>query len=310
MTEKTICSLCGTKLTDKTATDFDGKIFCDECLREKTTICDCCGERIYRDEAQGDDFTTLCDNCYEYSYTHCENCGTLIHNNDAHYEDDSDYPYCAECFAKLQESAIKSYNYKPEPIFYGSGNFFMGIELEIDKGGEENENAEVLLNIANRHKEHIYCKHDGSIDKNDANKIPFSLPTMSEKSTAISIETVSHIILKILEISNTSSCFKIYEYDGFFFMLPDCINLDMPHRKIHITNNGIVDNYTQGDIPHTSKYPKYGDSWFSKEAHNNMQVLKREYRELVKKYHPDICANAEASAIFSAIHNEYESINS
>lgn len=146
--------------------------------------------------------------------------------------------------------------------------------------------------------------------KNDANKIPFSLPTMSEKSTAISNETVSHIILKILEISNTSSCFKIYEYDGFFFMLPDCINLDMPHRKIHITNNGIVDNYTQGDIPHTSKYPKYGDSWFSKEAHNNMQVLKREYRELVKKYHPDICADAEASAIFATIHNEYESINS
>ena len=146
--------------------------------------------------------------------------------------------------------------------------------------------------------------------KNDANKIHFSFRTKSEKSTAISNETVNHIILKILEISNTSSCFKVYEYDGFFFMLPDCIDIDMPYRKIHITSNGIVDNYTYDDIPHTNKYPKYGSSWFSKEAHNNMQVLKREYRELVKKYHPDICDDAEASAIFATIHNEYESINS
>lgn len=36
--------------------------------------------------------------------------------------------------------------------------------MEIDKGGEDNENAEALLNIANRYNEHIYCKHDGSID--------------------------------------------------------------------------------------------------------------------------------------------------
>lgn len=164
MEEKTICSVCGAMLADETATEFDGKVFCDECLRRKTITCDCCGKRIYRDEAQGNEVTALCDNCYDYNYTHCEDCGSLIHNDDAHYEDDSDYPYCAECFAKLQECAIKSYNYKPEPIFYGSGNLFMGVELEIDKGGEENENAEVLLNIANRYKEHIYCKHDGSID--------------------------------------------------------------------------------------------------------------------------------------------------
>ena len=164
MNEKTICSVCGATLTDESAVEFDGKIFCDECLRKKTITCDCCGKRIYRDEVQGDEFTALCDDCYEYSYTHCENCGTLIHNDNANYEDDSDYPYCAECFEKLQENAIKSYNYKPEPIFYGSGNLFMGVELEIDKGGEDNDNAEVLLNVANRHKEHIYCKHDGSIN--------------------------------------------------------------------------------------------------------------------------------------------------
>ena len=44
--------------------------------------------------------------------------------------------YCSECFEKLRETSIKSYNYKPEPIFYGSGDLFLGVELEIDKGGE------------------------------------------------------------------------------------------------------------------------------------------------------------------------------
>ncbi|MBQ7033884.1 MAG: amidoligase family protein [Clostridia bacterium] len=164
MEVKTTCFVCGTELMADAFVEFDGKIFCDECLREKTITCDSCGERIYREEAQGDAFTSLCSSCYDYNYTHCEECGALIHNDDAHYEDDSDDPYCAECFAKLQACAIKSYNYKPEPIFYGSGNLFMGVELEIDKGGEDNENAEALLDIANRYKEHMYCKHDGSID--------------------------------------------------------------------------------------------------------------------------------------------------
>ena len=164
MKEKVICSKCGAEFDREEITEFEGEMLCDSCLDELTDLCDCCNRRIYRDNSQGDSETFLCQNCYDYHYTTCENCGTLIHNDDAHYEDDSDYPYCDECFAKLQECAIKSYNYKPEPIFYGSGNFFMGVELEIDKGGEIDENAETLLDIANRCKNHIYCKHDGSID--------------------------------------------------------------------------------------------------------------------------------------------------
>lgn len=39
----------------------------------------------------------------------------------------------------------------------------MGVELEIDKGGEDIGNADDLLDVANRGGEHIYCKHDGSI---------------------------------------------------------------------------------------------------------------------------------------------------
>ncbi len=165
MEEKLTCAFCGEVLSEDTAYTFEGKLMCENCYNENTRTCENCGERIWNDEDEGDENITLCNHCREYHYTTCENCGRLIHNDDANYEDDdSDYPYCDECFRKIEEKAIKSYGYKPEPIFYGSGNLFMGVELEIDKGGEDDSNADVLLKTANSLSEHIYCKHDGSIN--------------------------------------------------------------------------------------------------------------------------------------------------
>lgn len=165
MKEKFLCSLCGKELTRETSKEFDGQILCEDCFDNQTTTCDCCGGRIWNDDVQGDSNTALCNNCYEYNYTHCERCGRLIHNDNTYYiDEDDDYPYCSECCEQIRNTTIKSYNYKPEPIFYGSGNLFMGIELEIDKGGEYEKHANSILDIANRLCEHIYCKHDGSID--------------------------------------------------------------------------------------------------------------------------------------------------
>ncbi len=165
MKENLTCAFCGEVLNEDTAYRFRGKTMCKNCYDENTVTCDCCGERIWNDEDEGDDRINLCRNCYEYNYTHCDNCNRLIHNDDAHYEDDdSDIPYCAECIRRIEDKAIKSYGYKPEPIFYGSGNLFYGVELEIDKGGEESFNAQKLLDIANRNNQMIYCKHDGSIN--------------------------------------------------------------------------------------------------------------------------------------------------
>ena len=160
---KITCFNCGAKLTEETEYTFDGKRMCQHCYDNLTVTCDNCGERIWRENERGDDAHTLCISCYENCYTNCEDCGRLIHNDDAYYEDGEDYPYCHNCFEKLNNHAIKNYSYKPEPIFYGSGSLFYGVELEIDKGGEEHSNAQSLIEIANKNGEHIYCKHDGSI---------------------------------------------------------------------------------------------------------------------------------------------------
>lgn len=164
MKESRVCSVCGTSLKDEPFHDVGGRLLCDDCFCEHTVTCDNCGDRIMRNESEGDNMVTLCRHCYEYSYTHCEDCNCLLHNDDARYEDDSDYAYCEDCYQKLQEKAIKNYNFKPEPIFFGSGNLFYGVELEVDKGGEYEENAQILLNIANKNEERIYCKHDGSLN--------------------------------------------------------------------------------------------------------------------------------------------------
>ncbi len=159
------CSVCGERLTEAQATLFDDKILCEHCLDEETTICDCCMERIWTSRARGDGYTTLCRDCYANNYTTCSHCGILVHNDNVYYDDDTDNAYCGTCFEKVRNLPIKSYNYKPEPIFYGSGSPYLGVELEVDLGGEDDCNAEKLLDIANSDVERIYCKHDGSLDE-------------------------------------------------------------------------------------------------------------------------------------------------
>ena len=159
------CNVCGVTLNEENAFELDGDILCEHCLEERSVICDCCGERISRERADGDEYTTLCNNCYIHRYTTCENCGILIRNDNVYYlDDEDDYQYCYECYQKIVNRTIKNYSYKPKTIFYGDGNLFYGIELEIDKGGEYDENAQKLLDIGNLNGEKIYCKHDGSIN--------------------------------------------------------------------------------------------------------------------------------------------------
>ena len=50
----------------------------------------------------------------------------------------------------------------------------------------------------------------------------------------------------------------------------------------------------------------FGDSWFSEKAHTDVEMLKKEFRELAKKYHPDVSAEAQAADIFKEISAEYD----
>ena len=165
MMETFTCDHCGAEFPIAVQTLFGEQTLCETCLDELTVICDRCGERIWSDDSEGDSNITLCQDCFDDHYHRCADCGRLIHNDDTYYvDDDSDIPYCDSCIDQ-HRGEIQSYYYKPAPIFYGEGSRYLGVELEIDDGGERDSVAKALMDIGNRDAEHIYIKHDGSLNE-------------------------------------------------------------------------------------------------------------------------------------------------
>ena len=166
--ETFVCDRCNLTLPVTRRVVFDGEELCESCYDELTADCERCGERIWLDDNAGNSQTVLCEDCYEDHYTHCSHCGTLLPRSEAYYEEDDDgdeAPYCADCYGHYVDNrAIHSYGYKPEPIFYGDGSRYFGIELEIDDGGKRSDNAVRILNIANREQPLAYIKTDGSLE--------------------------------------------------------------------------------------------------------------------------------------------------
>ncbi len=159
--EKQICSECGAGLREDEVMNFDGRVLCQDCYDDTTTVCEDCGTPVWCSNTVDVNGRALCMDCYERNYTTCTHCGCCVANDEASYLEDD--PYCDECYSKLDDETIKPYDYKPEPIFYGSGSLYYGVELEIDRGGERNDYADAVLSAANVHDQHIYAKHDGSI---------------------------------------------------------------------------------------------------------------------------------------------------
>ena len=158
------CELCGEVYDPDELIPFDDRLICPECLENETTLCACCGQRIWLTDNAGNNNTPLCQTCYDQSYMTCSECGRLIHCEDSYYLDDSDEPLCLTCLEEANRDVIQGYYYKPEPIFYGTGPRYFGVELEIDEGGERGDYASQILTPANvGFTERLYCKHDGSL---------------------------------------------------------------------------------------------------------------------------------------------------
>lgn len=169
MKERIYCSHCGTFIDTDNYEEFNGEIFCSDCIDNYTSICDCCGERIWSEDTYGDEYIYLCNHCYHNHYTRCSNCDSLIHEDDVYHLDG--YDYCRDCYDEERGKSeyIHDYGYKPEPKFYGKytkgdSTRFFGVELEIDGAGKDDDYAMKLLEIANEEDEHIYIKTDSSLD--------------------------------------------------------------------------------------------------------------------------------------------------
>ena len=169
MNKQQACDLCGALCEASALTEFSGQRLCPTCLENETRVCSNCLDRIWADDDYGDASRSLCQSCYDRYYTQCDHCGRVISYDDACYTyDDDETPLCYSCYERGQHKLkiIHDYCYKPEPIFYGSGPRFFGVELEIDEGGELTSNAREILEAGNKSGEEvIYIKHDGSLSE-------------------------------------------------------------------------------------------------------------------------------------------------
>lgn len=204
MEEKIICTHCGRTIEEEDYGIIYGVPICSDCVADYTVTCEHCGNLIWASDSYGDDNTILCHSCYEDYYTCCNECGSLIHYENA-YEFEGEY-YCRECYDEVRSSdSINDYSYKPEPIFYGDSNRYFGVELEIDLGGKESNNADEILEIGNNSAEHIYIKSDGSL--NDGMEIVTHPMTLDYHLNGFCWKDVMHECVRLGYRSHqTSTC--------------------------------------------------------------------------------------------------------
>ena len=162
------CLICRQEHPLEERVEFDGGEVCPNCMEKHTVVCRHCDKRIWRSSNEGTEDHPLCVRCFENHYTFCSRCGTLLHEGMACYYGDTEEdeePYCSSCYALVAHCVIHNYSYKPQPIFYGEGKRYFGVELEIDGAGESNSNGQKLLDVTNQAGEYIYLKSDSSLDE-------------------------------------------------------------------------------------------------------------------------------------------------
>lgn len=186
--EKRICSCCGDVLDENDYGTWVGEdLLCESCVNDECIVCNHCGDTVYVDDSESDDNIYLCADCYNDYYRRCECCNRIIHNNGTCWQ--NNLPYCESCFDDFEDE-IEGYSYKPDPIFYGDSYLYFGVELEVDKGGKDGENARTLKDIVNVRNEHIYIKSDSSL--NDGFEIVSHPMTLDYHMNEMDWESVLH----------------------------------------------------------------------------------------------------------------------
>ena len=202
-----LCSLCGDEIPEDEGMHHNGEWYCDSCFDAEFAECPDCGMYVERDDlcivnpgvsyghrteqevcSECFDNYTECSDCggrfHEYEIymngtyerycevcsrdrTRCYDCGDIICTDDACYDEDEDAYRCESCEASHNRRAIRSYSYKPYPIFFGdmgensSSTLYLGVELEVDGGDDY---APDVAERINAYAPEVYMKHDGSLN--------------------------------------------------------------------------------------------------------------------------------------------------
>lgn len=168
--ETSVCSSCGQHTCENCE---GGIVYCDRCNK-----CDH-GVSSTFDEVSGD---LWCQECIDRLSAVCGLCDKLYPSNDLHVCRYCDYLGCESCLevhdCGEHDGNIREPGDWPKLVFHGEGPRYFGVELEIDRGGRDTDNAERFLELS-RDKDLFWITEDGSL--NDGLEIvtqPCSVPFM------------------------------------------------------------------------------------------------------------------------------------
>ena len=168
---------------------FNDTLYCEDCYNELIGCCEDCGSIVPREELSDvglHSYRWVCPNCVDEHHT-CRECGYIIETlRDS---------MCEDCFASKYDSVdniIEGYNYKPDPIFFGEGDRFFGVELETEPHEEGYEDTEMVREIKKYVSEWAYLKHDGSLRDGGFELVthPMTLENHIEKFTPELFKTI------------------------------------------------------------------------------------------------------------------------
>lgn len=127
-------------------------------------ICKECGELITTNHYYWtNDRQVICKDCMQKYYRQCNRCGDFF-RKDTITDNDT---LCQKC--RKRDYVLPYHQFAPPLVFCGGkddgSNLFLGLEMEVDGGGESNRNVKEIMQLVNpKDKQFLYCMHDGSLD--------------------------------------------------------------------------------------------------------------------------------------------------
>ena len=163
------CKECGSKFVPIT-----NETECPKCKNNKSKCCICGIDTSSMLTVEGDIFCKSCyaNKIYEGVIEVCQVCSTPFYTKGDKLKNTSSYgrvcPLCS--FEITINQGVHNYTYKPTPIFYGKGNLFYGVELEIETPMKRETLHKYLKTMVNSDGEFIYCKMDASIGEDSSGR--------------------------------------------------------------------------------------------------------------------------------------------
>lgn len=149
--------------------------WCPNCVDDFAFECEDCGDLTSNDFRNNIDGEDICDDCVNHSsrYEECVRCGEIHIVDNMSYSDRQGGYVCEDCYNDC--TVINNYHSGPRPLLWLSENredrynrkhkLFVGVELEIDKGGERDDHAEDIVDAGGHTpNDDITCESDGSLD--------------------------------------------------------------------------------------------------------------------------------------------------